>query len=469
MELHDLIENLLEMKRIDSPVLSSISDFDFLISSLRELENMVEMEELKSSVVSQIKFLLINGYKLDGHMLHTVIYSKPGTGKTTVSVILAKIWTAIGLFKKYNVKKQSTPNTKPPQQKLLKNEEKKELELQIQRLNSSGKLKTGVIERLQTQISLVKTNINDFKTLLDSNNYNLRRLLRNLKGNNFDDRLSRNLIDTCIQNNNKLFFNIDMEVKTTTPDEQIRFITPVQLPSPHIIEYKPIKPSIEDIPVKYKKLPPELDKNFEQIKIVSREDFVGGYLGQTALKTESLLKSNLGKVLFIDEAYSLIHDEKDSYGMEALTVLNRYMSEHSDDLVIIFAGYKDLLENTIFKFQPGLKRRCSWYFEIKDYSEKGLAKIFMKQVHDSGWIPDKEDLLIEFFKEHKKEFPFCGGDTLRLAFYCKICYSEDVFDRNLENTKYISVDIMNRALLYLKEYRIKENNGESLPHPNMYF
>ena len=93
----------------------------------------------------------------------------------------------------------------------------------------------------------------------------------------------------------------------------------------------------------------------------------------------------------------------------------------------------------------------------------------MKQVHDSGWIPDKEDLLIEFFREHKKEFPFCGGDTLRLAFYCKICYSEDVFDRNLENTKYISVDIMNRALLYLKEYRIKENNGESLPHPNMYF
>ena len=68
MELHDLIENLLEMKRIDSPVLSSISDFDFLISSLRELENMVEMEELKSSVVSQIKFLLINGNRYEFEM-----------------------------------------------------------------------------------------------------------------------------------------------------------------------------------------------------------------------------------------------------------------------------------------------------------------------------------------------------------------------------------------------------------------
>ena len=50
--------------------------------------------------------------------------------------------------------------------------------------------------------------------------------------------------------------------------------------------------------------------------------------------------------------------------MEALTVINRYMDEHSDDYIFILNGYKDLLDRTIFKVQPGLRRRIQWTFLI---------------------------------------------------------------------------------------------------------
>ena len=179
-------------------------------------------------------------------------------------------------------------------------------------------------------------------------------------------------------------------------------------------------------------------------------------MGQTAIKTEKLLNSSIGKVLFIDEAYSLINDDRDSYGREALTVLNRFMSEHSHDIVIIFAGYKDLMESTIFKYQPGLKRRCSWIFEIKGYTENGLSEIFIKQLEKESWTLSPDINIVDFFKTNLKDFPAYGGDTQRLVFYCKICYAHEIFDHNLENNKMINETVLNKALKYLKQYRITD-------------
>ena len=76
------------------------------------------------------------------------------------------------------------------------------------------------------------------------------------------------------------------------------------------------------------------------INIVSRVDFVGGYLGQTAIKTRKLLEGSMGKVVFIDEAYALSHGTHDSYGHEALTELNRFMTENPRQL----SGYHSRLQ-----------------------------------------------------------------------------------------------------------------------------
>lgn len=173
-------------------------------------------------------------------------------------------------------------------------------------------------------------------------------------------------------------------------------------------------------------IPPVNSDEFP-FKVTSRVDFVAGYTGQTAIKTQALLNSCIGGVLFIDEAYSLINGDRDSFGMEALTELNRFMSEHPNEIIVIFAGYKNLLEETIFKAQPGLKRRCTWTFEVESYTGIGLASIFNHQLGLHGWTVDPNINLIKFFNKNKDKFMNYGGDTNRLIFYCKLYHMHDCF------------------------------------------
>ncbi len=97
-----------------------------------------------------------------------------------------------------------------------------------------------------------------------------------------------------------------------------------------------------------------------------------------------------------------------------------------------------------------------------------MSRIFTNQLAETGWTVAADVDLEKFFVEHKKEFPSYGGDTLRLAFYSKICYSEDVFDHDFANNKIIDTKILEKALEYLKEYRIKDDSGESFKHLSMY-
>ena len=145
------------------------------------------------------------------------------------------------------------------------------------------------------------------------------------------------------------------------------------------------------------------------------------------MKTKKLLEESLGGVVFIDEAYSLVNDGKDSFGSEALTTLNLFMSEHPNEIVIIFAGYENMLEKTIFRAQPGLKRRCNWFFHIEGYSGEGLAKIFVLQLKQWGWKVHKSVDLVAFFNQNSRYFTNFGGDTAKFAFYCKLYQMDQEF------------------------------------------
>jgi replication-associated recombination protein RarA len=177
----------------------------------------------------------------------------------------------------------------------------------------------------------------------------------------------------------------------------------------------------------YKNLSPELkDKipiaqsNPDPIRIVSRVDFVSEYLGQTAIKTTNLLKESIGKVLFIDEAYSLYEGHNDPYGVEALTTLNRFLSEHPREIIVIFAGYEEEMKRTIFKAQQGLSRRCMWVFKCDPYTSEELYHIFKHQVEKSGWKIKNETLVKDLFEKEYEVFKNFGGDTERLCNFAKI-------------------------------------------------
>ena len=171
-----------------------------------------------------------------------------------------------------------------------------------------------------------------------------------------------------------------------------------------------------------------IENNDELIIIAGRENFVAEYSGQTAIKSLNFLKSCLGKCIIIEEAYLLYHSEADVYGMEALTVLNRFMDEFAPYIAIIFTGYEDKLRDTIFKAQPGLKRRCQWIFNLKGYTSNGLCKIFLRQMNTMGWTFEKNEFVFDFFEKNFDKFSNYGGDTEKLALNCKMMYSHCIFD-----------------------------------------
>ena len=108
-----------------------------------------------------------------------------------------------------------------------------------------------------------------------------------------------------------------------------------------------------------------------------RAGLVGGYLGQTAIKTQEIVESALGGVLFIDEAYSLTDSTHghDMYGQEAVATLLKLMEDHRDDLIVIAAGYTEPMQKFI-KSNPGLQSRFNKFLHFDDYAPEALTEIF---------------------------------------------------------------------------------------------
>jgi SpoVK/Ycf46/Vps4 family AAA+-type ATPase len=109
-----------------------------------------------------------------------------------------------------------------------------------------------------------------------------------------------------------------------------------------------------------------------QLVEVDRSELVAGYLGQTAMKTADVVKSAVGGVLFIDEAYSLAGDQ---YGTEAVDTLVKEMEDRRDDLVVIVAGYPAPMAFFIAQ-NPGLASRFRTTIEFRDYTDDELVGIF---------------------------------------------------------------------------------------------
>ncbi len=125
-----------------------------------------------------------------------------------------------------------------------------------------------------------------------------------------------------------------------------------------------------------------------QLVEVDRSGLVAGFVGQTALKTQEAVDKALGGVLFIDEAYALANqDNANDFGREAIEVLLKGMEDHRDDLIVIVAGYTDLMANFIHA-NPGLESRFNKYFYFEDYDGEQLTEIFRSMCRKNGYELD---------------------------------------------------------------------------------
>ncbi len=152
----------------------------------------------------------------------------------------------------------------------------------------------------------------------------------------------------------------------------------------------------------------------------SRTDLIAEYQGQTAIKVKRLINRAKGGVLFIDEAYSITeNDHSDSYGRESLTELTKALEDYRDDLVVIVAGYTNLMEQ-FFESNPGLKSRFNTFIAFSDYSLDELVRIFNYICNQNDYVAEDQainkvrDLLQT--KLNEKDGHFSNGRLVRNLF-----------------------------------------------------
>lgn len=121
-----------------------------------------------------------------------------------------------------------------------------------------------------------------------------------------------------------------------------------------------------------------------QLVEVDRSGLVAGYVGQTAVKTMEVLEKAKGGVLFIDEAYTLSRGGQNDFGQEAIDTVLKYMEDHRDEIVVIVAGYTELMREFVHS-NPGLESRFNRFMEFDDYNADELLAIFEQRCKKNGY------------------------------------------------------------------------------------
>jgi len=126
-----------------------------------------------------------------------------------------------------------------------------------------------------------------------------------------------------------------------------------------------------------------------QLVEADRSKLVAGYSGQTAIKTNQLIDSAMGGVLFIDEAYTLKSNDQDSFGAEAIDTLLKRLEDDRGKFICIVAGYTDQMHDFI-DTNPGLKSRFTQTIHFEDYTPDELTEIFINLAKGKNFTVDEE-------------------------------------------------------------------------------
>jgi SpoVK/Ycf46/Vps4 family AAA+-type ATPase len=175
---------------------------------------------------------------------------------------------------------------------------------------------------------------------------------------------------------------------------------------------------------------------------VGSQDLVSCYMGHTAIKTQKILESAKGGVLFIDEAYTLA--EGHGYGNEAIDTILKFMEDNRDDFIVIAAGYEELMEKFISS-NPGLRSRFNRFILFEDYSPEEMYRIFKSQCASDMYkmYYEAKNEVIEYFIDaykHRDE-TFANGRTVRNYYeQIRIRQAERLRKNNSANLNVFSLD-----------------------------
>jgi AAA+ superfamily predicted ATPase len=162
-----------------------------------------------------------------------------------------------------------------------------------------------------------------------------------------------------------------------------------------------------------------------QLIEVDRAGLVRGYVGQTATRVQEVVEEALGGILFIDEAYTLtVNKGEGDFGQEAVDTLLKAMEDHRSDLIVIVAGYTDLMD-AFLESNPGLRSRFSNFIQFDDYTAEELMQILKKNLSDQDYrmSPAAEDKAMQMLRERVENKPdnFANARDVRNFMEHAIC------------------------------------------------
>jgi len=193
------------------------------------------------------------------------------------------------------------------------------------------------------------------------------------------------------------------------------------------------------------------DKVFE----CTAKDFIGGYVGQTAIKTNELMKKAKGGILFIDEAYSFV-SQGNSYAQEALAEILKQLEKN--ETIFIFSGYKKEMEEFI-KYNSGLTSRIGYYFDFENYNVLQLYEMFEKKLNNTKMVmsEDCKRIIIDLIEQATKNENFGNGRFIDKLF-------SSIIISHANNT--INTDNKEKLITITKD-DIKENILEQILYTNI--
>jgi probable Rubsico expression protein CbbX len=154
-----------------------------------------------------------------------------------------------------------------------------------------------------------------------------------------------------------------------------------------------------------------------EVVLATRDTLVGQYVGHTAPKTKEVIKQAMGGILFIDEAYYLYNASNDrDYGVDAIEILLKVMEERSEDLIVIFAGYKDRMDQ-FFSYIPGMQSRVNLHVDFPDMDTNDLLDVGKLMFKNMDYIldPEAEPALEEYVQKRSQKLFFSNARTVRNA------------------------------------------------------
>ena len=154
-----------------------------------------------------------------------------------------------------------------------------------------------------------------------------------------------------------------------------------------------------------------------QLVEVDRSGLVAGYVGQTVIKTQKVIEKAMGGVLFIDEAYALNGRSENDFGQEAIDTILKAMEDHRDDLVVIVAGYTDLMDRFIHS-NPGLESRFNRFLLFDDYTTDEMVEIFRMQCKKGCYqlTEEAQPLIRDYIAEESADDSFGNARGVRNLF-----------------------------------------------------